>query len=90
MLAANMSLFINLLFIYYFLLSACSGSMPEASCGLCQYQFFIYYYLLIFYLVFAAAACVKHPAGYANIISLFIIYYLFSACSSSIREESCA
>jgi hypothetical protein len=36
--------------------------------------FFIYIdYLLICYLVFAAAACVKHPAGYANIISLFII-----------------
>jgi hypothetical protein len=50
------------------------------------------YYLFIIYLVSIAAACVKHPAGYANIISLFIniiIYLVFSACSGSMRWASC-
>ena len=34
----------------------------------------IYYLLFIMYVVSAAAAYVKHPTRYANIMSVFIIY----------------
>ena len=66
--------------------------MRQASCGSMIPPIILYLlciYLLTYYLVFAAAARIKHPAGHANIICLFIIYYLFNACISSMREAFC-
>jgi hypothetical protein len=69
--------------------------MLEASCGsmippIVYYLLLIIYYLFSIYLVSTAAACIKPPTGYANIISLFIIYLIFSACSGSICQAFCA
>jgi len=64
------------LFIICLLFSACCGCMREASSSnMIPPIFLILYYY--YYLVSPAAACVKHPAGHANIICLFINYYLF-------------
>jgi hypothetical protein len=51
--------------------------MCEASCGsmmpaIVTYCLFINYIFSIFNLLSAAAACVKHPAGHAMIVDLFI------------------
>jgi hypothetical protein len=71
-----------------------AATMCEASCGsmippiIYYLLFIIISYLFIHYSVSAAAACVKHPAGYANIVALFIYYSLFSACSGSMLQAS--
>jgi hypothetical protein len=54
--------------IIYSLFSACSASMRQASCGSMIPPIINHFYYFIYYLVSAAAACVKHPAGHANII----------------------
>jgi hypothetical protein len=47
----------------------------HAACH--YYSLFVIHLLFISYLVSAAAACVKHPAGHAIII-VYILMYLFS------------
>jgi hypothetical protein len=52
--------------IIYYLFSACSGSMREASCSSMMpaiITLFIFFYLFIYDLVPAAAACLRHPAA---------------------------
>ena len=55
---------------------------------------FIYYLLFVYYLVPAAAACVRHPAHdarhYYFIYLVFVINFVFSACSGRMREASCS
>jgi uncharacterized membrane protein YtjA (UPF0391 family) len=63
--------------------------MRQASCGLCQYYFFIHYLIFIYYLVHAAAACFRHPAHDGGQDDFLFDFLLFSACSGSMREASC-
>jgi hypothetical protein len=82
MMVAIMILFIYSFIIFHLLfMASCSGSMREASCGSMILPIIYYFFILFYYyFVFAAAACVKHPAGFANIISLFLFHLLFSKC----------
>jgi len=85
------------LFIYYLiclLFSASSGSLRQASCGstIPPINALFIYYFLIYYSVSAAAACVKHPAGHANVICLFVyllsMYYLVPAAAACVRHPA--
>jgi hypothetical protein len=51
-----------LISIFSSIFSVCSGSMRGVSCGSMMLAIIIYY-LFIYYLVPAAAVCVRHPAA---------------------------
>jgi hypothetical protein len=59
-------LIIHSLHIIYLLFSICSDSMREVSCGNRMPAIiilFIYSLFIIHYLVYAAAACARHPGA---------------------------
>jgi hypothetical protein len=76
---STMPAIVNIFFIIYYLFSACSGSMHEASCSSMMpaiITLFFYFLFILYYLVPAAAACLRHPAAGLLFIYPLLLFML--------------